>query len=107
MSNRNDEEQPLLGNDSTSQHNTRHEVARQKTRKLLESKYGHYFVLALVSLDVSGIFVDFVLQLLVCEGRLSPKEGDLASTILGIVSLVFSCLFMVELLASIWAFGKE
>lgn len=35
-----------------------------------------------------------------------PARGSAkAQAALGIVSLVFSCLFMLELVASIWAFG--
>lgn len=60
-----------------------------------QSKYGHYSVLVLVSLDISSIFADLILQLLTCEGRVPAKDGNKASDVLGIVSLVFSCLFMV------------
>lgn len=60
-----------------------------------QSKYGHYSVLGLVSLDISSIFADLILQLLICEGRVPAKDGNKASDALGIVSLVFSCLFMV------------
>lgn len=84
-----------------------HNSTRRKLQQLLESKTGHYFVLILVSLDVSSIFVEFVLQLFVCEGRLSKSDGDRGSEVLGIISLVFSCLFMLELLTSIWAFGLQ
>lgn len=40
-----------------------------------------------------------------CEGRVPAKAGNKATDVLGIGSLVFSCLFMAELTASIWAFG--
>lgn len=84
--------------------------ARKQVQRFLTSKYGHYSVLALVSLDVSCIFADFLISLYVCEhswGNGSHvSKGILdTQTALGIVSFVFSCLFMVELLASIWAFG--
>jgi hypothetical protein len=49
--------------------------------------------------------VDFVINLFACEKRF---DGPVLEDILeGLewVSLVFSCLFMAELLASIWAFG--
>ena len=94
----------LLGEDSYA-HTT-----RTKTQHFLSSKLGHYSVLLLVSLDVSCIFADFLISLYVCEhscGKQHSYNPDLltAQNALGIVSLVFSCLFMAELLASIWAFG--
>ena len=84
--------------------------ARRQLQRFLNSKFGHYSVLALVSLDVSCIFADFLISLYVCEhscgddNRVSKGLLDTQKA-LGIVSLVFSCLFMCELLASIWAFG--
>lgn len=103
------EQRPLLPSDRLA--HTRHFTsdtaasARRQTKRYLTSKTGHYSVLALVSVDISSIFADLILQLLTCEGRVPAKDGDKASEVLGILSLVFSCLFMVELLASIWAFG--
>lgn len=72
----------------------------------LTSKYGHYLVIVLVSLDVCGIFADFLISLHICEHsqddtRMWQKIDDGLDT----VSLVFSCLFMLELLCSIFAFG--
>lgn len=40
-----------------------------------------------------------------CERPDSEKGWGRAISALGYVSLVFSCLFMAELLASVWAFG--
>lgn len=48
---------------------------------------------------------DFVLRLFQCEQGKSSYAWDLALDILGALGLGFSCLFMVELIASIWAFG--
>ena len=83
---------------------------RRHTQRFLSSKVGHYAVLSLVSLDVSLIFADFLISLIVCEhqcGKASGTTRDLqeAQAVLGTVSLIFSCLFMAELIASIWAFG--
>ncbi|THW60313.1 hypothetical protein D6D25_02591, partial [Aureobasidium pullulans] len=64
-------------------------------------------ILLLVSLDCSCIFGEFVIQILTCEGRVSESKGDVAQEAIGIVGLVFSCLFMLELMASIWAFGFQ
>ena len=80
-------------------------TTRTRTQQFLTSKLGHYAVLSLVSLDVSCIFADFIIALYVCDQK-RPDEGWAeAQRALGIVSLVFSCLFMAELLAAIWAFG--
>jgi len=78
---------------------------RAETRRYLSSKTSHYSILLLVSLDVASIFADFLIQILRCEGKIPDDNAEHTINALGIVSLVFSCLFMVELLASIWAFG--
>ncbi|KAK4575214.1 hypothetical protein LTR86_001066 [Recurvomyces mirabilis] len=80
-------------------------TARHQTKRFLTSKYGHYAVLVLVSIDVTSIFADLIAQLLTCEGRIPPKDGSTVQEVLGDLGLVFSCLFMLELLASVWAFG--
>jgi hypothetical protein len=91
--------------------NSRVHKAREQTQRFLGSKIGHYSVLLLVSLDVSIIFADFLITLYTCEhscGKGSDgvnKDLKKAQDVMEIVSLVFSCLFMSELLASIWAFG--
>ncbi|OJD28729.1 voltage-gated hydrogen channel 1 [Diplodia corticola] len=79
--------------------------SRRQTQRFLTSKVGHYAVLALVAADVTCIFIDFVIQLFVCESHKSNTGWNDALDALGIVSLVFSCLFMAELLAAVWAFG--
>lgn len=104
------EQQPLLLSDDHRHAHTPSSmstitVARNQTKRYLTSKYGHYSVLALVSVDISAIFADLILQLLTCEGRVPAKSGSVGSEVLGILSLVFSCLFMLELTASVWAFG--
>lgn len=48
-----------------------------------------------------------MLRLFECERPDSEKGWGEALTVLGIISLVFSCLFMVELIASVWAFGLD
>jgi voltage-gated hydrogen channel 1 len=98
---------PLLPSDRHAEHNnTNYSVssARHQVKRFLASKTGHYSVLALVSLDVTSIFVDLVLQLLTCEGSVPVKDGRKGQEVLGIIGLVFSCLFVIELLASIWVF---
>ena len=83
---------------------------RRQTRRFLSSIYGHYAVLLLVSMDVGCIFADFLISLYICDHSCGKGESvgeglPRAQDALGIVGLVFSCLFMAELLASIWAFG--
>ncbi|KAJ3455360.1 hypothetical protein MRS44_013960 [Fusarium solani] len=51
------------------------------------------------------MIADFILHLFKCEQAKSGPDWNLALNILGSVSLVFSCLFMIELIASVWAFG--
>ncbi|KAJ9623166.1 hypothetical protein H2203_006102 [Taxawa tesnikishii (nom. ined.)] len=80
-------------------------TTRRQTRRYLSSKTGHYSVLLLVSLDVACIFADFIIQIFRLEGRIADRDGEVALEALGIVSLVFSCLFVAELVASVWAFG--
>lgn len=108
MSNEDSSSQPLLPRDedidaSTSFHsNYNHTQAR--ARNFLTSKYQHYFVLGLVTLDVLSIFAEVFISLYTCEHGFA-KGWDDARDALGIASLVFSCFFMVELLLSVWAFG--
>ena len=105
------EQRPLLPSERAKDihHPTSSRIgaARHQTKRFLTSKTGHYSVLLLVSLDVTAIFTDLILQLLTCEGRVPEKDGEEVQNVLGIVSLVFSCLFMGELLASIWVFGWQ
>ncbi len=117
----NNESQPLLSDGNVGNHVRQQyhgivvsvsydNTTRKQTRRFLSSKYGHYAVLLLVSLDVSCIFADFLISLYICDhtcdkGEPVNKSLPEAQDALGIVSLIFSCLFMVELLASIWAFG--
>lgn len=100
-----DSQRPLLRELSPGRSDSTSETARRHTRRYLNSKFGHYAILLLVSLDCTCIFSEFVIQILSCEGRISESRGHVAQEAIGIVGLVFSCLFMLELLASIWAFG--
>lgn len=82
---------------------------RRFLRWFLSSKYGHYFVIILVSLDIACIFADFLVSLHVCEHSgdedFNEKSWLIAEETLRAFSLAFSCLFMLELLASIFSFG--
>jgi len=109
-----DEEQVPLIHSDPAEHRFFHNLPlhggaartlRRQTKRYLTSKTGHYSVLLLVTLDVSSIFADFLIEILSCKGEVAPKDAEEAQAVLGIISLVFSCLFMLELVASIWAFG--
>lgn len=83
---------------------------RAKTRSFLSSKWGHYIVLFMVAVDVACIFADFLIELRVCELRerhQNPidRRWGLAQEALGLIGLIFSCLFMLELIASVLSFG--
>ena len=67
-----EERRPLLPSDRIT--HTHHGLlstvgtsARGQTKRYLTSKIGHYSVLALVTVDITAIFCDLILQLLVCE----------------------------------------
>ena len=116
-----EESQPLLLDHgqpvSNYQHNEsflsiQHDRWRRNTRGFLSSKWGHYMVILLVTLDVTGIFLDFLLKLYICDHTCGKNETvsdafPKAVSALEVISLVFSSLFVVELLASIWAFGLQ
>lgn len=83
-----------------------HQYCRNSVKAFLSSPAQHYTVLSLVSFDLLGIFADIIINLYQCD------EGDFAGPWwndvregLGIAGLVFSCLFMLELILSVWAFG--
>ncbi|KAF2662278.1 hypothetical protein K491DRAFT_686761 [Lophiostoma macrostomum CBS 122681] len=78
---------------------------RRQLFRFLDSKTFHYSILALVSLDVSCLFADIVINLLTCGHRTKPYDDALRA--LEIISLVFSCLFVLELIATLWAFGTS
>lgn len=82
---------------------------RAKSRSALASKWGHYLVLFLVAVDVACIFADFLIALHTCELRERHQPVDrrwnIAQEALGLVGLIFSCLFMLELIVSVLSFG--
>jgi voltage-gated hydrogen channel 1 len=62
-------------------------------------------VLLLVALDLLGIFADIIINLYQCDAESSSPQWSDARQFLGLAGLVFSSVFMAELLLSIWAFG--
>lgn len=81
---------------------------RAQGRQLLSSRKKHYFVMSLVTLDVAALLLNIFVRLIACEThmRKEPWVKDMSSA-LEIFGLVFSCLFMVELIACLLAFGPR
>ncbi|RMZ84026.1 hypothetical protein DV737_g1302, partial [Chaetothyriales sp. CBS 132003] len=108
-------ETPLLPTDHDSHvakahgHVSSVERIRHWLRIFLNSKYGHYFVFLLVSLDIASIFAEFLITLHICEHErdkgFNAETWERIEQILGDVGLAFSSLFIAELLASVFAFG--
>ncbi|ROV92372.1 hypothetical protein VMCG_09153 [Cytospora schulzeri] len=116
MDEQRNEQEPLLQdqNDSDQQQSpdelevSTYDRQRYRCKGLLVSKQKHYFTLGLVALDVSCLLADLFIALIDCDERIKNdawvpgvREG------LEIAGLVFSCLFMVELIMCLWAFGFE
>ncbi|KAE8140209.1 hypothetical protein BDV38DRAFT_27621 [Aspergillus pseudotamarii] len=83
---------------------------RQAARDFLSSRRGHYLILLLVSVDVACTFADFLIELHVCEltkhGSYVAAGWSVTQEVLAIIGLVFSCLFMLELMVTVFSFGK-
>ncbi len=99
------EDRPLL---HSSQDNRRAAYAqyRRKAQAQLSTKKKHYMVMALVALDVSGILADIFVALIACDKHEQNEKWveDIRNG-LKTASLVFSCLFLIELILTVWAFG--
>lgn len=108
------EQQPLLHRESDQERrNTPDEAStyarrRERCRALLVSKQKHYLVLALVALDVSCLLADIFITLIDCDSRIK-NDAWVPAVHEGLedAGLVFSCLFLAELITSLWAFGFE
>ncbi|KAE8370305.1 hypothetical protein BDV27DRAFT_78853 [Aspergillus caelatus] len=83
---------------------------RRAARDFLSSRRGHYLILLLVSVDVACTFADFLIELHVCEltknGSYVAAGWGVTQEVLAIIGLVFSCLFMLELMITVFSFGK-
>lgn len=80
---------------------------REDVQIFLGSRLQHIFVLTLVSLDLLGIFADIFINLYTCEEGSPSPTWDHIRDVLNIIGLVFSCIFMLELMLSIWAFRAQ
>lgn len=100
--------QPLLPRDEESNESpsfrSSYHRAQARAQRFLTSKYQHHLVLGLVTLDVLSILGEVFISLYTCEHGFA-NSWDRTRERLGIASLVFSCLFLLELLLSVWAFG--
>ncbi|KAI2639013.1 hypothetical protein GGS26DRAFT_587784 [Hypomontagnella submonticulosa] len=80
--------------------------ARKATVRLMNSRAKHWVVLVLIILDVAGILTDIFIALITCEigieddAWVTPTRNGLT-----IFSLSLSCIFLVELLLSVFADG--
>jgi len=84
----------------TSRFTFYYKFCRERIQEFLSSRAQHFTVLGLVSFDLLGIFADIIINLYQCdEGDTDPLWDDVRNA-LGIAGLVFSCLFMAELLLS-------
>ncbi|KAE8356082.1 hypothetical protein BDV28DRAFT_145581 [Aspergillus coremiiformis] len=83
---------------------------RRAAREFLSSRRGHYLVLLLVTVDVASTFAGFLIELHVCElkqqGSRVAVGWTVTQRVLAIVGLVFSCLFMLELIVTVISFGQ-
>jgi hypothetical protein len=82
---------------------------RSDARAFLNSRWGHYLVLLLVTVDVLCILASFLIELHTCEleqgGHYVSPDWEVARDALEWAALVFSSLFMVELIAATLSFG--
>ncbi|KAJ5485306.1 hypothetical protein N7539_005294 [Penicillium diatomitis] len=84
---------------------------KRQARSFLNSRWGHYLILSLVTIDVCCSFAEFLIQLHVCEwqqtGGKKGREWSIVEEGLSITGLIISCLFLVELSISVLSFGME
>lgn len=72
----------------------------------MNSRAKHWLILILIILDVAGILSDIFIALITCEIGIE-HDAWVAPTrnALGIFSLSLSCVFLVELIMSVFADG--
>ncbi|KAJ5128644.1 hypothetical protein N7476_007264 [Penicillium atrosanguineum] len=82
---------------------------RRSARDFLTSRWGHYLVLLLITIDVCCGFSEFLIQLHVCESKQKGHGVDrgwgVTEQALSVTGLVISCLFMMELIVAVLSFG--
>lgn len=105
------EQRPLLSGEGEGQEEqspwlTTYQRRQRQCQILLTSKQKHYLILALVGLDVACLLADIFITLIDCDSRIKndawvPEVREALEH----AGLVFSCLFLVELIMCLWAFG--
>ncbi|KAH7326321.1 hypothetical protein B0I35DRAFT_466950 [Stachybotrys elegans] len=87
-------------------HEGKVEAYRAKGRDLLGSRTKHYVVMGVVAFDVAALLGNIFLQLISCEmhQRDEPWVQQLTKALTSL-GLVFSCVFMVELIACVFSYG--
>ncbi|KAI0110891.1 hypothetical protein GGR51DRAFT_82323 [Nemania sp. FL0031] len=80
--------------------------ARAQTQRFFSSRTKHWMILALILLDVAGILTEIFIALITCElhrqdeAWVTPTQDALA-----VFALTMSCIFVVELILSVFADG--
>ncbi|KAK3682141.1 hypothetical protein B0T22DRAFT_470417 [Podospora appendiculata] len=103
--------QPLLDYNRDAAHSSSPSIStytqrRRQARALLSSRAKHYVILAFVTVDVAAILADIFIGLITCDLGLEKETWvEEAKEALYFVGLTFSCLFLVELAVTVWAFG--
>jgi voltage-gated hydrogen channel 1 len=79
---------------------------RVAAKRLLSSRKKHYFILGLVAVDVAVLLANIFIELVACNTKREgePWVSQLRSG-LTIAGLVFSSVFLLELLLCLVAFG--
>lgn len=74
--------------------------------RVLASRRKHFLVMGIVALDVAALLANVFIQLIACEMH-QADEPWVQNITRGLetLGLIFSCLFMVELGACLFAFG--
>ncbi|KAI1850236.1 hypothetical protein JX266_004094 [Neoarthrinium moseri] len=99
---------PASGHQGDTLGLNRYRKARRDVQRFLSSRAKHWVILTLIVLDVAGILTDIFIALITCEldrrdeAWVRPTRDGLKN-----FSLVLSCLFLIELLLSLWAEGPR
>ncbi|UKZ77842.1 hypothetical protein TrVFT333_005568 [Trichoderma virens FT-333] len=79
---------------------------RRSSQRLLESRTKHFVVMSIVALDVAALLANVFIQLIACEMHQNDEPWvEQLTESLEIAGLVFSSLFLLELVACLFAFG--
>lgn len=102
--------QPLLPTTSPSPSPTptHTPTLHHRAQHFLTSPTQHNLLLALITLDLLGIFADIIITLHQCDigdSAATWSTWERAREGLAVAGLVCSCLFVGELGACVWAFG--